>query len=86
MKTDWKVVIALGLVIWVVGSSQTTLVTAVVVSGALYYISLTTKHRWIRRFCRMDTSVQDTQPTAAVGGTDSDVHTLRSHDYTVQDG
>jgi hypothetical protein len=85
MKINWKVVIALGLVVWVIGSSQTILITVVVVSGALFYISHTTEHRWIRRFRRMDTSVQDTQPIAVVGGMDREGRAHRSHDYSGQD-
>jgi hypothetical protein len=78
MKINWKVVIALGLVVWVIGSSQTILITVVVVSGALFYISHTTEHRWIRRFRRMDPSVQDTQPIAVVGGADREGRARRS--------
>ena len=80
MKINWKVLLALGLVVLVIGTSQTTLITAVVVLGALFYISHTTEHRWIRRFRRMDTS-GDPQPIAVAGGTDSQGRALRSHDY-----
>ena len=82
MKINWKVLLALGLIVWVVATSQTTLITVIVVLGALFFISHTTEHRWIRRLRRMgSTSVQDTQPTAVVGGTDREGHALRSHDY-----
>ena len=77
----WKVLLALVLVVWVIASSQTTLITAFVVSGALFYISHTSGHRWIRRFRRMDPAIPDTEPVAVVGGTDSQGRSLRSHDY-----
>ena len=78
MQINWKVLLALGLIVWVIVSSQTTLVTVAVVAGALFYISRTTEHRWIRRLRHLGTSVQDTQP---VSGMDSEGRALRSHDY-----
>jgi hypothetical protein len=49
---------------------QTTLiVAAIAILGSLFYISRATGHRWISRFRRVDSSLQDTQPNpvAATG-------------------
>ena len=80
MKISWKVLLALVLIVWVVASSQTTLITAVVVLGALFYISHTNEHHWIHRFRRMDDTSDETQPIV-VGATDSEGRALRSYDY-----
>jgi hypothetical protein len=77
----WKALLALVLAVWLITAAQTTLITAFVVVGALFYVSHTTEHRWIRRFRRMDPSTQDTKPVAVVGGTDSQGRALRSRDY-----
>ena len=77
----WKVLLALVLAVWVITAAQTTLITAFVVVGALFYVSHTTEHRWIRRYRRMDPAIQDTEPVAVEGGTDSQGRALRSHDY-----
>jgi hypothetical protein len=84
MNLNWKVLLALGLIGWVVVSSQTALITVVVVLGALFYISYTNEHNWIHRFRPAEASAQDqdTRPIAAVDdGTDSEGRALRSHDY-----
>lgn len=81
MKINWKVLLALGLIVWVLSSSQTTLVTVVVVLGSLLYMSYTTQHRWIRKLLHMGASTQDTQTPEIIGGTDSEGRALRSHNY-----
>jgi hypothetical protein len=80
MKINWQILIALGLVIWVIASSPTTLITVVVILGALFYVSHITEHRWIRRFRRRNSSIHDTQPAAVIGSKDSEGRALRSHD------
>lgn len=45
------------------GDAQTTLIiAAIAILGSLFYISRATGHRWISRFRRVDSSLQDTQP------------------------
>ena len=56
----------------------TIIIAAVVVLGALFYISRTTNHRWISRLRRVDASIQVAQPVAASTAGEQG-HTIRSY-------